>query len=393
MEQKYFDFSKIQGIEMEALLLRLKSLISSKKITNNLPDNFKGEIDEINYKIEKMNEISKIDFFDGGEYEHVHIWGKYVPYDEENCIRTCEYGDSEIKTHRWDYTYQMPTHTSVGYEQQICLDCGYVIYKEIPKTSVHTWNYISIDDIYHQKMCECGEVATEEHNWDEGVVTVEPTTTAGVMTYTCSVCGGTKTEEIPPAPVLAESNTWYQGSIARGNITQIDIVPTYNGSTYTESWDASETNDGSIVCYIDGTNLIIAGNGCDKIKANLNSKNAFAQFNRVNSINGLKILDTSDVTNMNGMFHQVGAKILDLSNFNTLKVTDMSYMFRGAQSLTTIYVSNSFVTNNVLNSTQMFYSVYNIVGGNGTRYSSLNITATYARIDTVDTPGYFTKKV
>ena len=42
------------------------------------------------------------------------------------------------------------------------------------------------------------EVAMVEHNWDEGVVTTEPTEEAtGVKTYTCSACGETKTEELP----------------------------------------------------------------------------------------------------------------------------------------------------------------------------------------------------
>ncbi len=39
---------------------------------------------------------------------------------------------------------------------------------------------------------------TCEHEWDEGVVTNEPTTSAtGVMTYTCEICGKTKTAKIP----------------------------------------------------------------------------------------------------------------------------------------------------------------------------------------------------
>lgn len=39
-----------------------------------------------------------------------------------------------------------------------------------------------------------------EHQYDEGTVTAEPTCTAdGVMTYTCTVCGETKTEPIPAA--------------------------------------------------------------------------------------------------------------------------------------------------------------------------------------------------
>ena len=52
----------------------------------------------------------------------------------------------------------------------------------------------------------CGEEISREtvivpalsHKWDDGVVTTEPTATAdGVKTYTCTVCGETKTEAIP----------------------------------------------------------------------------------------------------------------------------------------------------------------------------------------------------
>ena len=47
----------------------------------------------------------------------------------------------------------------------------------------------------------CGEkeVVEHEHAWGEGVVTTEPgKETTGVMTYTCTGCNETKTEEIPP---------------------------------------------------------------------------------------------------------------------------------------------------------------------------------------------------
>lgn len=41
-------------------------------------------------------------------------------------------------------------------------------------------------------------VPLKEHTWDEGKVTTPATMTAvGIRTYTCSVCGSTKTEEIP----------------------------------------------------------------------------------------------------------------------------------------------------------------------------------------------------
>ena len=50
----------------------------------------------------------------------------------------------------------------------------------------------------------CGATCTEEipatgeHSWDEGAVTAEPSCTeAGETTYTCTVCGATESEEIP----------------------------------------------------------------------------------------------------------------------------------------------------------------------------------------------------
>ncbi len=50
----------------------------------------------------------------------------------------------------------------------------------------------------------CGHIVIEHtdalgHTWDDGVVTKAPThMEAGEITYTCSVCGETKTEDIPP---------------------------------------------------------------------------------------------------------------------------------------------------------------------------------------------------
>ena len=83
---------------------------------------------------------------------------------------------------------------------------------------------------------------------------------------------------------------------------------------------------------------------------------------------------------------------LDLSNFDTSKVTTMGWMFYGCYNLRTIYASDNFVTNNVTLSTNMFYGDSNLKGGNGTLYNSGYRDKTYARIDTEETPGYFTLK-
>ena len=58
----------------------------------------------------------------------------------------------------------------------------------------------SVNDFSHEAMCQipgCGEVVTEDHKWDDGVVTKEATPeAAGIKTFTCSVCQGTRTKKL-----------------------------------------------------------------------------------------------------------------------------------------------------------------------------------------------------
>ena len=101
--------------------------------------------------------------------------------------------------------------------------------------------------------------------------------------------------------------------------------------------------------------------------------------------------DTSKVTNMGWMFSSSQATTLDLSNFDTSRVTSMRSMFYSSSNLKTIYVSSKFVTTVVTNSTNMFTSCYNLVGGAGTKHNTSYDDKTYARIDGgTSSPGYFT---
>ena len=72
------------------------------------------------------------------------------------------------------------------------------------------------------------------------------------------------------------------------------------------------------------------------------------------TIEGLENLNTSAVTNMEGMFSGCsGLTSLNLSNFNTSAVTNMGWMFEGCSSLTSLNVSN-FNTSKVTNMSEMF---------------------------------------
>ena len=92
----------------------------------------------------------------------------------------------------------------------------------------------------------------------------------------------------------------------------------------------------------------------NKLKAPADMSYFFADFANLKSINGLDKLDTSAVTNMQGMFAGCSSlKTLDLSELKTENVTDMSFMFRGCSSLEEITLDN-FNTEKVTHMAYMF---------------------------------------
>ena len=91
-------------------------------------------------------------------------WQGYTVSSKGACLHT-GYGTTENTV--------PATCGEAGRVDTICSNCGEVVStKEIPATGAHTW--------------------------DNGTVTIAPTeTTPGVRTFTCAVCGATRTETIP----------------------------------------------------------------------------------------------------------------------------------------------------------------------------------------------------
>ena len=115
------------------------------------------------------------------------------------------------------------------------------------------------------------------------------------------------------------------------------------------------------------------------------------------SIEGLENLNTANVTNMNSMFNRCKRlETLDLSTFDVSKVTVANYMFRGCESLKTIYCDNDWSTSAVMTQSYgMFQDCTSLVGGQGTAFdSSVHYSLQdkrYARPDGgTSKPGYFT---
>ena len=107
--------------------------------------------------------------------------------------------------HTWDegLVISSPTESTAGEMLYTCTVCNYVKRVQIPSFDhVHTfdteWSY---DDVNHWHESTCGHEdisALDEHIWNDGEVTVEPTEEdLGEKTYTCVVCSKTKTESLP----------------------------------------------------------------------------------------------------------------------------------------------------------------------------------------------------
>ena len=114
----------------------------------------------------------------------------------------------------------------------------------------------------------------------------------------------------------------------------------------------------------------------------------------------LSNFDTSKVTTMNRMFSGMSnLTSLDLSNFDTSKVTTMYSMFYldeiPKDKLATIYVNNDFNTTNLTDTYLMFANRKKLRGGNGSYLTNpLSADKTWLRIDDPahGRPGYFTRK-
>lgn len=93
------------------------------------------------------------------------------------------------------------------------------------------------------------------------------------------------------------------------------------------------------------------------------------------------------------MFKSIKASELDVSSFNTSKVTNTKLMFASMYNLLTIYSSDKFVIDNITDSYNMFNASTKLVGGAGTKYNGSYVDKTYARVDGgTNSPGYFTLK-
>ena len=247
------------------------------------------------------------------------------------------------------------------------------------------------------------------------------------------------TQDTPDLPQTDFHTDDYRSKITSIITKKDNIVP----ETATESWDISEAQDGSVMAYVEKTDEVVPGvpsnakiysnkgenkdiletiyatplegtdveyaykltiGGEDGIIANENMMGYFAGFNKMTSID-LSALDTSEVTNMNGMFSSAADEFpmdieeinvssfdtskvtnmrgmflncrsltsLDVSKLDTSKVTDMSGMFEGCESLTNLDVS-SFDTSKVTDMFLMFSECRSLISLDVSNFDTSKVT-------------------
>ena len=104
-----------------------------------------------------------------------------------------------------------------------------------------------------------------------------------------------------------------------------------------------------------------------------NMEAMFAGMPSLTSLN-LSNFDTSKVTRMNSMFEGASRlTTLNLSNFDTSKVTDMEAMFGYMYGLTSLNISN-FDTSQVTNMRDMFSNIRNLTSLNLTNFDTSKVT-------------------
>ena len=164
---------------------------------------------------------------------------------------------------------------------------------------------------------------------------------------------------------------WGQTEYPRRDVRTVSFHPRLEG-TPENAWDVSEGGDGTVMAWMDGSDLHVAADG--NIAPNPDASWMFGGFTNLETIDFGGCFDTDNVTDMNNMFGWCSSlTALDLSAFDTANVTNMSDMFWACSRLTALDVSG-FDTANVTDMGWMFHGCSNLTALDVSGFDTANVT-------------------
>ena len=191
----------------------------------------------------------------GAWYDSVNVSCYADGKQRRDCVR-CEAYETRVvfsSGHSfsvWTVTTNA-TCTEPGVESRVCSKCGFTemqfsnVLGHVEK--VYSKAASCKEAGYNITVCvRCGDTLSseifplQEHKWDDGVSTQESTCTAqGMMTYTCQICGATKTE-----PTDLRAHQWNDGVITKeptcSEMGEMTYTCQIGGETRTEPIDKLE---------------------------------------------------------------------------------------------------------------------------------------------------------
>ena len=211
--------------------------------------------------------------------------------------------------------------------------------------------------------------------------------------------------------------TGYDFNNAVKNIVNGDDYCTYGGcsdanvTTFVRSNTLDETKNNVIVSEysspypvyvwydeVDNKGIVYLYSEAEIIYMNSDSDGMFNSFESLESLD-LSIFDSSKVTSMSNIFsYSESLASLDLSSFNTSRVTNMSYMFSGLDNITSIVFGNDFNTSRVTNMSDMFAGTRSLSSINLSKFNTSNVTDmsymfSYSGLTSIDLSSFDTSRV
>ena len=171
---------------------------------------------------------------------------------------------------------------------------------------------------------------------------------------TAAKVSSTNTFTMAKMPSASGSYFWGQTKYARSEVKAITFRTFQNveKNIPITAWDVSAAGDRSVLAWMVSGNLHVAAAG--EIAPNPDASYMFARFTDLEKIDFGDCFDTSNVTDMNYMFHDCSSLTsLNLTGFDTSNVTNMVHMFSGCSNLTSLNLTD-FDTSNVTGMSYMF---------------------------------------